>query len=106
MVTQDSAPPFDQYRNWTVNQMSYMTYDPTIKRWVEVSHDNGGGYLLTSSPGWQGNTMTWTATTLDGTRGTDVVTKDSDTKTTDHLTVTDAQGHVTNTTTTCTKASS
>ena len=105
MVQQDSAPPFDAYRNFTVKTTSYITYDPTIKKWVEVGIDNGGGYSLVSSPGWRGNMITWTATTLDGSRGTDVQTKVSNTLTVDHIVGTDAQGHVLKQTTTCKKTS-
>jgi hypothetical protein len=48
--------------------------------------------------------MTWTTKGLDGSSGTDVVTKNSDTSTTDASSGTDAQGHTTNTTITCTKS--
>ncbi len=82
-----------------------MSYDPTIKQWVQLGVDTGGGYGMGTSPGWQGNTITWSAKGLDGSSSTDVITKDSDTKTTDASTVTDAQGHTTKTTITCTKAS-
>lgn len=105
MVTQDAAPPFDQYRTVTVNQMSYMTYDPTIKKWVNIGQDDTGGYFLASSSGWDGNTITWTGKGLDGSSSTDVITKNSDTKTTDQSSGTDPQGRTTTTTITCTKAS-
>ena len=106
MVTQDAAPPFDQYRTVTINGTNFMTYDPTIKKWVQVGVDSGGGYGIATSSGWQGNAITWTGKGLDGSSGTDVITKNSDTQTTDASTGTDAQGHTTNTTITCTKASS
>ncbi|MBV9333115.1 MAG: hypothetical protein JO146_03835 [Candidatus Eremiobacteraeota bacterium] len=106
MVSQDTAPPFDQYRTWTVNGTSYMGYDATTKQWVQVGVDNGGGYGISTSPGWQGNTITWTTKGLDGSSGSDVITKNSDTQTTDASSATDAQGHTTTTTITCTKAAS
>lgn len=106
MVSQDAAPPFDQYRTVTINGTSYMTYDGTIKKWVQVGVDSSGGYGVSTSPGWQGSTITWTTKGLDGSSGTDVVTKSSDTKTTDAQSGTDAQGHTASTTITCTKASS
>jgi hypothetical protein len=81
-----------------------MTYDATTKQWVQVGVDNGGGYGISTSPGWQGNTITWTTKGLDGSSGTDVITKNSETQTTDASSGTDAQGHTTNTTITCTKA--
>jgi hypothetical protein len=106
MVTQDTAPPFDQYRTVTINGTNYMTYDPTTKQWIQVGVDTGGGYGISTSPGWQGKTITWTTKGLDGSSGTDVITKTSDTQTTDASSGTDPQGHTTNTTITCTKASS
>lgn len=105
MVTQDNAPPFDQYRTFPVNTTSWMTYDPTIKKWVQVSVDDTGGYSISSSPGWVGTTATWTTKGLDGSTGTDVITKNSDSKTTDQSSGTDAQGHTSSTTITCTKTS-
>lgn len=104
MVSQDTAPPFDQYRTTTINGMGYTTYDPTIKQWVTIGVDSGGGYGMQSSAGWQGNTITWTGKGLDGSTFTDVMTKNSDTATTDVNTTTDAQGHTTTSTTNCTKA--
>jgi len=105
MVSQDAAPPFDQYRTVTVNTTGYLGYDTTIKQWVSIGVDDSGGYGIQSSPGWQGNTITWTGKGLDGSTFTDVITKNSDTQTTDQSTVTDAQGKVTKATITCTKAS-
>jgi len=104
MVTQDVAPPFDKYRTFTVNSTSYVTYDPSIKQWVSVYWDDTGGYGLSSSPGWQGNTMTTTTKGLDGSSATDVTTKVSDTETSDANTSTDAQGKVTTAAIHCTKS--
>jgi hypothetical protein len=106
MVTQDTAPPFDQYRTVTINTTDYTTYDPTIKQWVQFGADTSGGSFASTSPGWQGNTITWTTKGLDGSNDTDVMTKNSDTQTTDEYTGTDAQGHTTKVTITCNKASS
>lgn len=106
MVTQDSAPPFDQYRDYTINGTTYTTYDPTIKQWVQIGVDSGGGYGTESSPGWQGTSITWTGKGLDGSTFTDVVTKVSDTHYTDDNTTTDAQGKTTQTPSTCMKTSS
>jgi hypothetical protein len=105
MVSQDVAPPFDQYRTVTVNTTTYTGYDPTVKQWISIGVDDGGGYGMESSPGWQGNVITWTGKGLDGTTVTDVIRKDSDTQTTDQNTVADPHGKVTKTTITCTKAS-
>lgn len=104
MVTQDSAPPFDQYRTVTINTTGYMSYDPTVKQWVQIGVDTGGGYGWQTSPGWQGNIITWTGKGLDGTTFTDVITKVSETETTDASTVTDPQGKVTKNAIHCTKS--
>jgi len=105
MVTQDTAPPFDQYRTVTINSTGYTGYDATTKQWVQLGVDNSGGYGMGTSPGWQGNTITWTAKNLDGSTTTDVITKASDTQTSDAQTTTDAQGKSTTVTITCKKSS-
>ena len=105
MLSKDTAPPFDQYRTVTVESTGYTGYDPTVKQWVQLGVDNTGGYGWGSSPGWQGNTITWTGKNLDGSTTTDVITKTSDTETSDVNTTVDAQGKTTNTVTiTCKKA--
>jgi hypothetical protein len=105
MVTQDTAPPFDQYRTVAITGTTYTGYDPTIKQWIQLGVDSGGGYGMSTSPGWQGNVMTWTTKNPDGSSATDVVTKNSDTETTDAQTTTDAQGHATTASIHCTKSS-
>ena len=104
MMTRDVAPPFDKYRTKSQVTNSYMTYNPINKMWVTVSVDNFGGYMVTSSPGWSGNTIRTTIKMAnDGSTGYDVLTKLSATKTTDHFVGTDAKGKVTTGTITCTK---
>lgn len=104
MVTQDTAPPFDQYRTYPIAGTTYTGYDPTTKMWVQTGVDSSGAYFTSTSPGWQGSTITWTTKGLDGSSATDVVTKNSDTATTDASSATDAQGHTTNTTISCMKS--
>jgi hypothetical protein len=106
MVTQDAAPSFDRYRSYTINGTNYTAYDSSIKQWVQVGVDSSGGYGIGSSPGWQGNTITWTGKGLDGSSSTDVVTKVSDTQTSDDSTSTNPAGKATKTTIRCTKAAS
>ncbi|HEY1653606.1 MAG TPA: hypothetical protein VGF86_00665 [Candidatus Tumulicola sp.] len=106
MITQDTAPPFDQYRTFAIKGTTYTTYDSATKQWIQTGVDSAGGYGTSTSPGWQGNVITWTAHTLDGTSGIDVLTKVSNTQTTDDFTATDTAGKVTKTTTTCTKSAS
>jgi hypothetical protein len=103
MVTQDTAPPFDQYRTFTINTTSYLTYDPTIKKWVTIGIDDTGGYFLASSSGWNGNTMSSSSKGLDGSVSSDVLTKVSDTETVDRFTTTDPKGKVTTSNVTCKK---
>ena len=104
MVTQDTAPPFDKYRNYAVTSTTYMGYDPSTKMWIQTGVDSTGGYFTSTSPGWQGNTITWATKGLDGSSATDVVTKSSETSTTDASSGTDAQGKTTSTTIACTKS--
>ena len=103
MVDAATSPPFDQYRSIPQNGMTYTTYDPTIKQWVAVYYDNLGGYGIESTSGWQGNVATWSGRGLDGRTFSDVITKVSDTQTSDADTMTDSQGKTTNVTVTCKK---
>jgi hypothetical protein len=103
MLDTATSPPFDEYRTVPQNSMTNVTYDPTIKQWVQDYMDNFGGYGISSSPGWQGNTLTWSSKGLDGTMVSDVATKVSDTQTSDMVTTTDPQGKVSTVTITCKK---
>ncbi|HEY3675869.1 MAG TPA: hypothetical protein VGK84_07725 [Candidatus Tumulicola sp.] len=104
LVTQTTAPPFDQYRTATLNGVNYTGYDPTTKMWIQTGVDDGGGYGTQTSPGWQGSALTWTGKYLDGSSSTDLITKVSDTKYTDANSVTDPQGKTTNVMITCMKS--
>jgi hypothetical protein len=80
----DSAPAFDKYRTRKITTYSWLTYNPIKKEWVSTALDNFGGYFIATSPGWQGNKLTSTlVVTPDGSTGSDVLTKNSDSKTTD-----------------------
>jgi hypothetical protein len=105
LVDATTSPPFDQYRTVAQNGMNYTTYDPTIKQWVVVNYDNFGGYGIESTPGWQGNVASWSGKGLDGSSFSDVITKVSDTETSDASTTTDAKGVVTAVTISCKKSS-
>jgi hypothetical protein len=105
LMQQSTAPPFDQYRTYTINGTGYIGYDPTAKLWVNTGVDNGGGYGIQTSPGWQGSTITWTGKNPDGSSATDVITKVSDTETSDANTATDPQGNTTSRTIRCVKSS-
>jgi len=66
--------------------------------------DSLGGFGTSTSPGFQGNVITWTTKNLDGSSGTDITTKVSDNMTTDQSTSTDPQGHASTVTITCKKS--
>jgi hypothetical protein len=106
MKGHDVAPPFDKYRTRAIVSDTWLTYNTDTKQWVQTSVDNFGGYGISTSPGWKGNQITWTAiVTPDGSTGGDTMTKDSDTKTTDVSTGKDKNGKMQPTTTTvCTTA--
>lgn len=36
-----------------------ITYDPSTKRWVDVTYGDGGTYGLSFSKGWSGDRMSW-----------------------------------------------
>lgn len=105
LVDTATSPPFDQYRTVAQNTVTYMTYDPTIKQWVTTTYDNFGGYGLEQTSGWQGNVASWSGKGLDGGSYSDVITKVSDTETSDANTTTDPKGVVTNVTISCKKSS-
>jgi len=103
LVDTATSPPFDPYRTVPKNGRMLTTYDPTIKRWVAIYYDNFGGYAIEATPGWQGNIASWAGQGLDGSTFGDVITKVSDTQTSDVTTMTDPQGKSTNVTITCKK---
>jgi hypothetical protein len=91
--THDVSPPFDQYRTRPVNAETFYTYDPNVKKYVSVNYDDFGGYGIASTPGWSGNTMTWTdKSQLDGSTGQVAITKVSDSQYTWKATGTDGKG--------------
>lgn len=87
-----------------------MTYDPSTQRWVDITYDEQGGYDLSTSPGWNGNTITWTDVAYPKTNATAVnnptmMTKVSDTKTTSKSTFREPSGRLVTVVTTCNKTS-
>lgn len=87
--TDQRTPPFDQYRTRDFVLKSYLTYDPGTKMWVTLTVDNLGGYGVTTSPGWTGNTLvTSDQVTSNGQpRGVDTLSRLSDTHYIDHYEV-------------------
>lgn len=56
----DVAPPFDKYRTQAVKTDSYTTYNAQKHQWIAFNMNNFGGYGVSTSPGWNGNTLTCT----------------------------------------------
>lgn len=85
-----------------------MTYDPSTSRWVDISTDQTGGYNVSTSPGWKGNTIVWTdvlITKSNNTASTNptTITKVSDAKTTSTNSFKEPSGRLVTVKTTCTK---
>jgi len=107
MVTQDVAPPFDKFRTVPINGTTYVGYDSDAKRWVATGVDSFGGYGISVSPGWQGNTIVWTDKFVQGdTPAVTTITKISDTQTRAVSTGKDLSGNSITTTTDCKKTGS
>ncbi len=58
MVVKSSTPTL----SWSsaINSTDSITYDPVFNRWADIYTDDQGGYGVTYSPGWKGDTITWT----------------------------------------------
>jgi|SRR5690348_9359091 len=87
-----------------------LTYDPSTSRWIDIGTDDGGGYNVSTSPGWKGNTITWTdavITKVNATASTNptIMTKVSNAKTTSRSSFKEPSGRLISVMTTCTKKS-
>ena len=54
--TNNHATSWDRYPTVALDKT---TYDATNSRWVDVMTDDEGGYGLSTSSGWNGNTIVW-----------------------------------------------
>lgn len=86
-----------------------MTYDPSTSRWIDMEYDDQGGFDLSTSPGWVGNTITWSDVVYPklnatATNNPTTLTRVSDTKTTSINTFREPGGRLVTVRTTCTKA--
>jgi hypothetical protein len=86
------------------------TYDASTGRWVDISTDDEGGYDISTSPGWNGNTITWTdqlypKTNATATNNPTTMTKVSDRRTTSKTSFREPSGRLITVNTTCTKTS-
>lgn len=89
----------------------WVTYDSSTNRWVDVFQGDFGGYGVSTSPGWSGDSSTWTDALFKP--GTDIIaekpvvtTKNSATKTTSISSFQEkSSGRWIDVTTVCTKSS-
>lgn len=102
----DVAPPFDKYRTRAIVSDSWLGYNAQAHQWVAIYVSDFGNYSVATSPGWNGNAITFTtAMTDDDSTGSDTLTKVSDTQTSDVATGKNKDGSAQPTqTTTCKKA--
>lgn len=99
--------------SWIPNELKgedRMTYDASTNRWIDISTDEGGGYDITTSPGWNGNSIVWTELTYPksnntATENATTVTKNNDMKTTATSSFTEPGGRLVKVTTVCSKTS-
>lgn len=102
----DPVPWFPN--KWTSNDE--ITYDADTKRWVDVEYDGIGGYSLTTSRGWAGNTIVWhdpafTPSSKVASATDTTMTKVSDSKVTSTWSITKSNnGKTVSANTTCTKS--
>lgn len=85
-----------------------VTYDPSTNRWVDVATDDQGGYDLSTSPGWKGNTIVWSdiaypKTNATATNNPVTVTKVDANTTTSVSSFKEPGGRTVNVKTTCKK---
>ena len=84
MLTRSTSEPFDKARTTTLVGRRWVGWDGAKKLWYATLISNFGGLGVSTSPGWKGNTITWTDIYGTGGHplGKTLVTKVSDTKTT------------------------
>ncbi|HET7812751.1 MAG TPA: hypothetical protein VFL13_00100 [Candidatus Baltobacteraceae bacterium] len=85
-----------------------VTYDPSTSRWVDVATDDQGGYDLSTSAGWHGNSIVWDDVAYPKTNATATnnpltVTKVDDKTTTSMSTFKEPGGRTVTVKTTCKK---
>jgi len=85
MRTDGTSKPFDKARTRTIVTQGWVGYDSAKKAWYSFGIGNFGGFGMSTSPGWKGNTIVWTDMySTDGAPlSVTTTTKVSDTKITD-----------------------
>ena len=99
---------------WTAGNLvttDMETWDDSTHRWIDMSSGDQGLYSFITSPGWNGNSMTWTDAIFKPSLGTRaetplVLIKVSNTKTTSHTTFQEASGRWVSVDAVCTKGNS
>lgn len=107
IVATDVSDPvsFDPHKHTTVTRM---TYDGSTSRWITLSTDEQGGYDMSTSSGWKGNTIVWhdaayPKTSNIASSGDTTVTKVSPKKETSSFSFTEPSGRVITGKSVCTK---
>jgi hypothetical protein len=59
MITKTSTKPAS-YFPYASQMTDWTTYDRDTSRWVDLATGSFGAYSVSTSPGWSGNTITWT----------------------------------------------
>ena len=94
METDQDSPPFDKYRTRDFVLKTWLTFDPGTMKWVGMTVDSVGGYGVTASKGWTGDTLVTNDVLLSNGQplGVDTVSKMSDTHYRDHYEVVTPKG--------------
>ena len=93
----------------TIEGEDRMTYDPSTSTWIDMESDDQGGYDVSTSPGWQGDTIVWTDRVYPKSNNTatdnpTTTTKVSATKMVSTNSFTEPSGRMVHVRTTCTKS--
>jgi hypothetical protein len=109
-MDQKSVSQPTSWFNHTITVYDKITYDASTKRWIDVNYGGLGFYGLSTSSGWNGDSIVWHdptfAPTSDITAQTDTtMTKDGDSKYTASNSFTEASGRNVSVVTTCSKSS-
>ena len=85
-----------------------VTYDPSTKQWIDLNYDTTGGYGVTTSSGWNGNNIVWTAVLAPksasvATTNPTTITRVNATRFTSIGSFTETSGRLITVKTTCTK---
>jgi hypothetical protein len=89
MLTHSVSPPFDAVRTKKSELVGYIGYERASQLWIFFGATNFGFWDFQTSPGWRGDTITWTVyNTSTGEPtivGREILTKISDTETQNRL---------------------